>query len=53
MTGWGTGTECDDGCSGTVAAQQYMGTTITLADASHDGWEYDCFGAGRDLFGVE
>ena len=33
MTGYGTGTECDGGCSGTVAAQQYTGTTITLAGA--------------------
>ncbi|QKX59685.1 uncharacterized protein TRUGW13939_06825 [Talaromyces rugulosus] len=33
MTGYGTGTECDDSCTGTIAAQQYVDTTITLADA--------------------
>ena len=33
MTGWGTGTECDSDCTGTIAAQQYVGTTITLAAA--------------------
>ncbi|KAF3769695.1 hypothetical protein M406DRAFT_325187 [Cryphonectria parasitica EP155] len=33
MTGYGTGTECDDSCSGTIAAQTYTGTTITLAAA--------------------
>ncbi|KAJ5988653.1 hypothetical protein N7481_003863 [Penicillium waksmanii] len=30
---YGTGTECNDGCSGTIAAQQYVDTTITLASA--------------------
>ncbi|KAG8738420.1 hypothetical protein FRC10_006916 [Ceratobasidium sp. 414] len=30
MKGWGTGTECDDGCNGTIAAQTYTNTTITL-----------------------
>ncbi|KAH9222628.1 hypothetical protein DL95DRAFT_354366 [Leptodontidium sp. 2 PMI_412] len=33
MTGWGTGTECNDGCSGTIAAQTYKNTVITLAGA--------------------
>ncbi|CAI7674834.1 unnamed protein product [Penicillium pancosmium] len=33
MTGYGTGTECNDGCSGTIAAQKYVDTTITLASA--------------------
>ncbi|OQD90677.1 hypothetical protein PENANT_c001G10456 [Penicillium antarcticum] len=33
MTGYGTGTECDGGCSGTIAAQKYLNTTITLAGA--------------------
>ncbi|KUJ20628.1 uncharacterized protein LY89DRAFT_448834 [Mollisia scopiformis] len=33
MTGWGTGTECDDDCSGTVSAQTYKNTTITLASS--------------------
>lgn len=31
MRGYGTGTECDSNCSGTVAAQKYVNTTITLA----------------------
>jgi hypothetical protein len=30
---YGTGTECDDSCSGTVAAQKYMNTVITLESA--------------------
>ncbi|KAI1263834.1 hypothetical protein F5Y18DRAFT_418138 [Xylariaceae sp. FL1019] len=33
MTGYGTGTECDDGCTGTIAAQTYTNTVITLAEA--------------------
>lgn len=33
MTGYGTGTECDDNCSGTIAVQQYLNTMITLAGA--------------------
>ncbi|OJJ45022.1 hypothetical protein ASPZODRAFT_100149 [Penicilliopsis zonata CBS 506.65] len=36
MTGYGTGTECDDDCSGTVAAQTYINTTITLRSADPD-----------------
>ncbi|PQE06240.1 hypothetical protein CJF30_00005192 [Rutstroemia sp. NJR-2017a BBW] len=31
MTGWGTGTECDSECTGTVAKQVYLNTTIVLA----------------------
>ncbi|KAG8884815.1 hypothetical protein FRB98_002141 [Tulasnella sp. 332] len=30
MKGYGTGTECDDNCSGTVAAQTYTNTIITF-----------------------
>lgn len=30
MTGWGTGTECDSDCSGTIAAQEYLNVTITF-----------------------
>ncbi|KAJ4295153.1 hypothetical protein N0V90_007163 [Kalmusia sp. IMI 367209] len=33
MRGYGTGTECDGGCKGTVAAQTYENTVITLASA--------------------
>lgn len=33
MTGYGTGTECDGGCSGTIAAQTYTNTVITLLEA--------------------
>ncbi|KAJ5861292.1 uncharacterized protein N7529_008602 [Penicillium soppii] len=33
MRGYGTGTECDDNCSGTIAAQKYLNTVITLASA--------------------
>ncbi|KAI0974665.1 hypothetical protein F4678DRAFT_420421 [Xylaria arbuscula] len=33
MTGYGTGTECDSDCSGTIAAQTYTNTVITLAEA--------------------
>lgn len=36
MRGYGTGTECNEGCSGTIAEQQYLNTEITLSgpDAS-------------------
>lgn len=37
MTGWGTATECDNDCDGTIAEQQYLSTTITLA-ASDPGF---------------
>ncbi|KAI1423780.1 hypothetical protein F5Y12DRAFT_516096 [Xylaria sp. FL1777] len=33
MTGYGTGTECDSDCTGTIAAQTYSNTVITLAAA--------------------
>ncbi|KAK6539642.1 hypothetical protein TWF694_009848 [Orbilia ellipsospora] len=33
MRGYGTGTECDDSCTGTIAAQSYLNTVITLASA--------------------
>lgn len=33
LDSYGTGTECDGGCSGTIAAQKYLNTTITLASA--------------------
>ncbi|PSN72088.1 hypothetical protein BS50DRAFT_569646 [Corynespora cassiicola Philippines] len=33
MRGYGTGTECNNGCSGTVAEQTYSDTTITLSSA--------------------
>ncbi|KAK9850840.1 hypothetical protein MYU51_011423 [Penicillium brevicompactum] len=33
MRGYGTGTECNDGCSGTIAEQKYLNTVITLAEA--------------------
>lgn len=29
-TGWGTGTECNEGCNGTISAQKYTNTTIVL-----------------------
>lgn len=32
-TRYGTGTECNDGCTGTIAAQQYLNTAITLKSA--------------------
>ena len=34
--GYGTGTECNDGCSGTIAQQTYENTVITLAGADRD-----------------
>ncbi|KAK8212187.1 hypothetical protein HDK77DRAFT_69611 [Phyllosticta capitalensis] len=33
MTGYGTGTECDDSCTPTVSDQYYYDTTLTLAEA--------------------
>ena len=29
-TSWGTGIECNDGCTSTISAQQYTNTMITL-----------------------
>lgn len=33
LNSWGTGTECNNDCTGTVAAQQYINTVITLKEA--------------------
>ncbi|KAF2645824.1 hypothetical protein P280DRAFT_388892 [Massarina eburnea CBS 473.64] len=33
MRGYGTGTECDDSCTATIAAQTYENTVITLKEA--------------------
>lgn len=33
LISYGTGTECNDNCSGTIAAQKYLNTVITLASA--------------------
>lgn len=33
MTGYGTGTECNDGCTGTTSEQTYTDTVITLLEA--------------------
>ncbi|KAL4802516.1 hypothetical protein BDV18DRAFT_166860 [Aspergillus unguis] len=33
MTGYGTGTECDEDCTGTSTEQKYINTKITLAGA--------------------
>ena len=30
VSSYGTGTECDGGCTGTVAEQEYLNTVITL-----------------------
>ncbi|KDN37352.1 hypothetical protein RSAG8_10240, partial [Rhizoctonia solani AG-8 WAC10335] len=36
MKGWGTGTECQNDCSGTVSAQKYTNTVIVLDAADPD-----------------
>ncbi|KAH8765990.1 hypothetical protein F5883DRAFT_420458 [Diaporthe sp. PMI_573] len=36
MRGYGTGTECNNGCSPTVAEQRYIDTEITLAGSDVD-----------------
>ncbi|KAF7594667.1 hypothetical protein BBP40_008759 [Aspergillus hancockii] len=33
MRGYGTGTECNEDCTGTIATQKYLNTEITLAEA--------------------
>lgn len=33
LFGYGTGTECDESCTGTVNEQRYLNTTITLRSA--------------------
>lgn len=47
MTGYGTGTECDDGCCGIVAAHTYETTEITLlaADITFGSTIATCAGA--------
>ncbi|KAI9736630.1 MAG: hypothetical protein M1834_000834 [Cirrosporium novae-zelandiae] len=36
MTGWGTGTECDDECVGSTSPQYYYNTVIELEEADAD-----------------
>lgn len=49
---YGTGTECDDSCTGTVAAQQYVDTTITLADADTTFGDTIATAAGASYTGL-
>ncbi|KAI3400611.1 hypothetical protein diail_2323 [Diaporthe ilicicola] len=52
MRGYGTGTECDGGCSGTVAAQKYLNTVITLAGADTTFGSTIATGAGGTYSGL-
>ncbi|PYH42915.1 uncharacterized protein BP01DRAFT_359137 [Aspergillus saccharolyticus JOP 1030-1] len=52
MTGYGTGTECDDDCTGTVAAQFYLNTTITLREADTTFGDTIATGAGATYTGL-
>ncbi|RAH76235.1 hypothetical protein BO86DRAFT_451789 [Aspergillus japonicus CBS 114.51] len=52
MTGYGTGTECDSDCTGTVAAQVYLNTTITLREADTTFGDTIATGAGATYTGL-
>jgi len=53
MTGYGTGTECDDSCTDTISAQKYLNTTLALASADQVVWQYDCYRGKGYLYWVE
>ncbi|GLA66351.1 hypothetical protein AtubIFM54640_008558 [Aspergillus tubingensis] len=52
MTGYGTGTECDSDCTGTVADQLYLNTTITLREADTSFGDTIATGAGATYTGL-
>ncbi|KAJ5919826.1 hypothetical protein N7454_009661 [Penicillium verhagenii] len=52
MTGYGTGTECDDDCTGTIAAQKYLNTTITLKAADTTFGDTIATAAGASYTGL-
>ncbi|PYH98618.1 hypothetical protein BO71DRAFT_315901 [Aspergillus ellipticus CBS 707.79] len=52
MTGYGTGTECDSDCSGTIAGQTYLNTTITLRSADTAFGDTIAVGAGGTYSGL-
>ncbi|KAJ6110568.1 hypothetical protein N7486_002803 [Penicillium sp. IBT 16267x] len=52
MTGYGTGTECDNDCTGTIAAQKYINTTITLKSADTTFGDTIATGAGATYTGL-
>ncbi|OOF90700.1 hypothetical protein ASPCADRAFT_36730, partial [Aspergillus carbonarius ITEM 5010] len=52
MTGYGTGTECDSDCTGTVASQLYINTTITLREADTSFGDTIATGAGATYTGL-
>ncbi|KAJ5132079.1 hypothetical protein N7448_006237 [Penicillium atrosanguineum] len=53
MTGYGTGTECDSSCTGTIAAQKYTGTKITLASADATFGDTIASAAGATYTGLK
>lgn len=52
MTGYGTGTECDGGCSGTIAEQTYTNTVITLLEADSSFGDTISTSAGATYSGL-
>lgn len=53
MTGYGTGTECDSGCTGTSQQQEYLNTEITLAAADTSFGGTIATAAGATYTGLE
>lgn len=49
---YGTGTECDSDCTGTVADQLYLNTTITLREADTSFGDTIATGAGATYTGL-
>ena len=49
---YGTGTECDSDCTGTVASQLYINTTITLREADTSFGDTIATGAGATYTGL-
>ncbi|KAL1305769.1 hypothetical protein AAFC00_003939 [Neodothiora populina] len=53
MTGYGTGTECDDSCTGTISSQRYLNTTITLRSADTTFGDTLTSSGGANHTGIE
>lgn len=53
MTGYGTGTECDDDCTGTIAEQTYTNTVLTLLESDTSFGDTIATSAGATYEGLE
>ncbi|KAB5587646.1 hypothetical protein CTheo_8915 [Ceratobasidium theobromae] len=52
MKGWGTGTECNNGCTGTISAQKYTNTVITLDAADPNFGSTGAASGGTTISGL-